>query len=159
MDRDIKFAYIQFIRSANRKIRSSLTFIILVKIVIIVVTTPVSYSTICVYTSVVLVNMLQVYTLWCYYWSWYLARQGHQQIWSLIWQVIHSPPRVEYRVDEGGALRCVCGRRQPGQLRLERCWGWLFHHMRGSEFQSPTVRTSKEWRNARVEEPTARNLN
>jgi len=34
----------------------------------------------------------------------------------------------------------------------------------GSEFQSPTVRTSKfrtakEWRNACVEEPTARNLN
>ena len=29
----------------------------------------------------------------------------------------------------------------------------------GSEFQSPTVRTAKEWRNACVEEPTARNLN
>jgi len=28
----------------------------------------------------------------------------------------------------------------------------------GSEFQSPTVRTAKEWRNACVE-PTARNLN
>ena len=26
-------------------------------------------STICVYTSVVPVNMLQVYTLGCYYWS------------------------------------------------------------------------------------------
>ena len=25
----------------------------------------------------------------------------------------------------GGALRCVCGRRQPGQLRLEGCCGWL----------------------------------
>ena len=23
----------------------------------------------------------------------------------------------------GGALRCVCGRRHPGQLRLERCCG------------------------------------
>jgi len=43
MDRDVKFAYIQFIRSANRKIRSSLTFIILVKIVITVVTTPCSF--------------------------------------------------------------------------------------------------------------------
>jgi len=29
----------------------------------------------------------------------------------------------------------------------------------GSEFQSLTVRTEKEWRNACVEEPTARNLN
>ena len=29
----------------------------------------------------------------------------------------------------------------------------------GSEFQSPTDRTAKEWRNACVEEPTARNLN
>jgi len=29
----------------------------------------------------------------------------------------------------------------------------------GSEFQSFTVRTAKEWRNACVEEPTARNLN
>ena len=29
----------------------------------------------------------------------------------------------------------------------------------GNEFQSPTVRTAKEWRNACVEEPTARNLN
>ena len=29
----------------------------------------------------------------------------------------------------------------------------------GSEFQSPTVWTAKEWRNACVEEPTARNLN
>ena len=29
----------------------------------------------------------------------------------------------------------------------------------GSEFQSPTVRTAEEWRNACVEEPTARNLN
>jgi len=29
----------------------------------------------------------------------------------------------------GGALRCICGRHQPGQLRLERYWGWLFHHM------------------------------
>ena len=29
----------------------------------------------------------------------------------------------------------------------------------GSEIQSPTVRTAKEWRNACVEEPTARNLN
>ena len=29
----------------------------------------------------------------------------------------------------------------------------------GSEFQSPTVRTAKEWRNACVEEPTAQNLN
>jgi len=28
-----------------------------------------------------------------------------------------------------------------------------------SEFQSPTVRTAKEWRNACVEEPTAQNLN
>jgi len=28
-----------------------------------------------------------------------------------------------------------------------------------SEFQSPTVRTAKEWLNARVEELTARNLN
>ena len=33
-----------------------------------------------VYTSVVPVNMLQVYTLGCYYWSWYLARRGRQQI-------------------------------------------------------------------------------
>ena len=29
----------------------------------------------------------------------------------------------------------------------------------GSEFQSPTVQTAKEWWNACVEEPTARNLN
>ena len=29
----------------------------------------------------------------------------------------------------------------------------------GSEFQSPTVRTAKEWLNACAEEPTARNLN
>ena len=29
----------------------------------------------------------------------------------------------------------------------------------GSEFQSPTVRTAKEWWNACVEEPTGRNLN
>jgi len=29
----------------------------------------------------------------------------------------------------------------------------------GSEFQSPTVRTAKEWRNACVEEPTARTRN
>ena len=29
----------------------------------------------------------------------------------------------------------------------------------GCEFQSPTVRTAKEWRNACVAEPTARNLN
>ena len=29
----------------------------------------------------------------------------------------------------------------------------------GSEFNSPKVRTAKEWRNACVEEPTARNLN
>jgi len=29
----------------------------------------------------------------------------------------------------------------------------------GNEFQSPTVQTTKEWRNARVEKPTARNLN
>ena len=28
-----------------------------------------------------------------------------------------------------------------------------------AEFQSPTVRTAKEWQNACVEEPTARNLN
>jgi len=28
----------------------------------------------------------------------------------------------------------------------------------GSEFQSPTVRTAKEWRNACVEEPTVRNI-
>jgi len=28
-----------------------------------------------------------------------------------------------------------------------------------SEFQSPIVRTAKEWRNACVEEPTAQNLN
>jgi len=46
-----------------------------VKTVTIVVTTPVSDSTICVYTSMVTVNMLQVYTLWRYYWSW----QGRQQ--------------------------------------------------------------------------------
>jgi len=78
--------FFQFIQSANRKIWSSVTsFIImmiytLVKTVTIVVTTTVSYSTICVYTSMVPVNMLQVYTLWCYYWSWYLARQGRQQI-------------------------------------------------------------------------------
>jgi len=37
-------------------------------------------STIFVYTTVVPVNMLHVHPLWCYYWSWYLARQGHQQI-------------------------------------------------------------------------------
>ena len=30
-------------------------------------------SIICVHASVVPVNMLQVYRLWCYYWSWYLA--------------------------------------------------------------------------------------
>ena len=29
----------------------------------------------------------------------------------------------------------------------------------GSEFKSPTVRTAKECRNARVKEPTARKLN
>jgi len=29
----------------------------------------------------------------------------------------------------------------------------------GSEFQFPTYRTAKEWRNACVEEPTARILN
>jgi len=56
---------------------------ILVKIVTIV-TTPVSDFAICVYTSVVPVNMLQVYTLSCYYWSWYLAQQGYQQI-STTW--------------------------------------------------------------------------
>jgi len=42
---------------------------ILVKTVTTVVTTTVLDSTICVYTSVVPVNMLQVYTLGCYYWS------------------------------------------------------------------------------------------
>jgi len=57
----------------------------------------------------------------------------------------------------GGALRCVCGRRQPDALKdagvdCSTIWD-------GSEFQSPTVRTAKEWRNACVEEPTARNLN
>ena len=37
-----------------------------------------NYS-ICVYTSVVPVNMLQDYTLGCYYWSWwYLAPRGRQ---------------------------------------------------------------------------------
>jgi len=41
---------------------------ILVKTVTIVVTTPVSDSTIWFYTSVVTVNLLQVYTLRCYYW-------------------------------------------------------------------------------------------
>jgi len=59
--------------------KSVLTYI-LVKTVTIVVTTPVSDDTICVYTSVVTVNSLQVYTLWCHYWSWYLARQGRQQV-------------------------------------------------------------------------------
>ena len=54
---------------------------ILVKTVTTVVTTTVLDSTICVYTSVVPlpVNMLQVYTLGCYYWSWYLAWRGRQQ--------------------------------------------------------------------------------
>jgi len=47
---------------------------VLVKTVTTVVTTKVLDSTICVYTSVVPVNMLQVYTLGCYYWRWYLGR-------------------------------------------------------------------------------------
>ena len=85
MDRDIKFAFFQFIRSANRKIWLHHIFTIVmtyipVKTVTTVVTTTVLDSTICVYTSVVPVNMLQVYTQRCYYWSWYLARRGRQQI-------------------------------------------------------------------------------
>jgi len=49
--------------------------------------------------------------------------------WFWFWQIIHSPPRGVSREWGGGALRCVCGRRHPGQLRLERCCSWLFHHM------------------------------
>ena len=77
--------FFQFIRSANRKIWlhhifTIATTYILVKTVTTVVTTTVFDSTICVYTSVVPVNMLQVNTLRCYYWSWYMARRGRQQI-------------------------------------------------------------------------------
>jgi len=52
-----------------------------------------------------------------------------------------------------GAL-CVCGRRQPGQLHLKRCCGWLFHHIGRKR-----ILVSYEWQNACVEEPRAWNLN
>ena len=66
-------------QATSLKLEIVMTYI-LVKSVSTVVTTTVLDSTICVYTSVVPVNMLQVYTLGCYYWSWYLTRRGLQQI-------------------------------------------------------------------------------
>jgi len=59
----------------------------------------------------------------------------------------------------GGALRCVCGRRQPGQLRLERCCGWLFHHMGRKRVPVSYGSNRKRVAECCVEEPTARNLN
>jgi len=41
-----------------------------------------------------------------------LTNNSQSSSWSIAWM-------------GGGALRCVCGRHQPGQLRLERCCGWL----------------------------------
>jgi len=61
--------------------------------------------------------------------------------WFWFWQIIHSPPRGG--VNGGGALQCVCGRRQPGQLRLEGCCGWLFHHM--GRKRVPVSYGSNEW--------------
>jgi len=96
----------RYLLSANRKIWSSVTFIIvmtyiLLKIVNSVVTTPVFDSIICVHTSVVPVNnnMLQVYPLWCYSWiSRYLARQIYQ-LWCYMWS--HSN-LVQYCTTEAG---------------------------------------------------------
>jgi len=45
-----------------------------------------------------------------------LTNNSQSSSWSIAWM-------------GGGALRYVCGRRHPAQLRLERCCGWLFHHM------------------------------
>ena len=40
-----------------------------------------------------------------------LTNNSQSSSWSIAWM-------------GGGALRCVCGRRHPGQLRLERCCGY-----------------------------------
>ena len=75
-----------------------------------------------------------------------LTNNSQSYPWSIAWM-------------GGGALRYVCGRRQPGQLRLERCCGWLFHHMGRKRVPVSYGSNRKEWRNACVEELTARNLN
>jgi len=82
-----------------------------------------------------------------------------QIIWFWFWQIIHSPPRGvsrEWGVALYGAyaadINLDSSALTDAVVDCSTTWD-------GSEFQSPTVRTAKDWRNACVEEPTAQNLN
>ena len=54
-----------------------------------------------------------------------------------------------------GVLRCVCANVNLDSSALKDAGVDCFTTWDGSEFQSPTVRTAKEWWNACVEEPIA----
>ena len=59
----------------------------------------------------------------------------------------------------GSTLRCVWAGANLDSSALKDAGVDCSTTWDGSEFRSPTIRTAKEWRNACVEEPTARNLN
>ena len=98
-----------------------------------------------------------------YHYAMHTAGRMHRHTDSLFWEIIHSPPRGVSR--EWGRGMALYGAYAAGVNLTASPWKMLRLTVppHGTEASSSLlrfeVRTAKEWRNACVEEPTARNLN